>query len=64
MDEGIYSRPAGRRAGTDLVMMLHGYGSNPERMTGWFDELPPDAVLEGPVGRAIDRSLFRGLFGG
>ncbi|MFD2238873.1 transglycosylase domain-containing protein [Aureimonas populi] len=30
------------------------------------DELPPDAVLEGPVGggRSIDRSLFRGLFGG
>ena len=27
-------------------------------------ELPPDAVLEGPVGRSIDRSLFRGLFGG
>ncbi|RIY02539.1 penicillin-binding protein [Aureimonas flava] len=30
------------------------------------DELPPDAVLEGraPGGRASDRSLFRGLFGG
>lgn len=28
------------------------------------DELPPDAVLEGPVERSIDRSLFRGLFGG
>ncbi len=30
------------------------------------DELPPDAVLEGPApgGRASDRSLFRGLFGG
>ncbi|KAA0968493.1 penicillin-binding protein 1A [Aureimonas fodinaquatilis] len=30
------------------------------------DQLPPDAVLEGPVnqGRASDRSLFRGLFGG
>ncbi|WP_062226697.1 transglycosylase domain-containing protein [Aureimonas frigidaquae] len=30
------------------------------------DELPPDAVLEGPAqgGRATDRSLFRGLFGG
>ncbi|WP_061933459.1 transglycosylase domain-containing protein [Aureimonas sp. AU22] len=30
------------------------------------DQLPPDAVLEGPApgGRASDRSLFRGLFGG
>ncbi|WP_185984058.1 transglycosylase domain-containing protein [Aureimonas mangrovi] len=30
------------------------------------DQLPPDAVLEGPAngGRSIDRSLFRGLFGG
>ena len=41
MDEAIYSRPLPRREGTDLVVVLHGYGSNPERMTGWFDELPP-----------------------
>ena len=52
MDEGIYSRPAPQREGTDLVVVLHGYGSNPERMTGWFDELPPHATgvaLRGPM---------------
>ncbi|MBV1779469.1 phospholipase [Paeniglutamicibacter sp. ABSL32-1] len=61
MDEGIYSRPEGRRAGTDLVMMLHGYGSNPERMTGWFGELPPHATgvaLRGPMEVGGDRGWF------
>jgi phospholipase/carboxylesterase len=44
MDEGIYSRPEDQRAGTDLVVVLHGYGSNPERMLGWFDQLPATAT--------------------
>ncbi|RAX49180.1 phospholipase [Arthrobacter sp. AQ5-05] len=61
MDEGIYSRPAPQREGTDLVVVLHGYGSNPERMKGWFDELPPHATgvaLRGPMDVGGDRSWF------
>lgn len=61
MDEGIYSRPEGQRRGTDLVMMLHGYGSNPERMTGWFEELPEHATgvaLRGPMDVGGDRGWF------
>ena len=61
MDEGIYSRPAEQRADTDLVVLLHGYGSNPERMTNWFKELPADATgvaLRGPMDVGGNRGWF------
>ncbi|MDO5744365.1 MAG: phospholipase [Micrococcaceae bacterium] len=61
MDEGIYSRPQETRAGTDLVIVLHGYGSNPERMRDWFTQLPPHATgvaLCGPMDVGGGRGWF------
>ncbi|MGL3807831.1 alpha/beta hydrolase [Paeniglutamicibacter sp. R2-26] len=61
MDEAIYSREAGQRGNTDLVLMLHGYGSNPERMLQWFAALPAGATgaaLRGPLDVGGDRGWF------
>lgn len=44
MLHALYSRPEAERPGTHLVIMLHGYGSNEERMTRWFSVLPEDAT--------------------
>lgn len=61
MDEAIYSNAAGQRANTDLVVLLHGYGSNPERMKSWFAALPAGttgAALRGPLDVGGDRGWF------
>lgn len=61
MDEAIYSHEANQRADTDLVIVLHGYGSNPERMLQWFDALPQGvtgAALRGPLDVGGDRGWF------
>jgi len=38
------SRPAAEAEGTDLVILLHGYGSREDRMTALFDALPAHAT--------------------
>lgn len=61
MDEAIYSREADQRGNTDLVILLHGYGSNPERMLPWFSALPAGvtgAALRGPLDVGGDRGWF------
>lgn len=61
MDEAIYSKEAAQRGNTDLVIVLHGYGSNPERMLQWFDALPAGvtgAALRGPLDVGGDRGWF------
>ncbi|PQZ89034.1 phospholipase [Arthrobacter sp. MYb227] len=61
MDEAIYSNDARQRANTDLVIVLHGYGSNPQRMLQWFATLPPGvtgAALRGPLDVGGDRGWF------
>lgn len=61
MDEAIYSNEATQRRNTDLVIVLHGYGSNPERMLQWFDALPAGvtgAALRGPLDVGGDRGWF------
>lgn len=61
MDEAIYSNDAHQRANTDLVIVLHGYGSNPQRMLQWFDALPhgvTGAALRGSLDVGGDRGWF------
>lgn len=44
MSHLLRSRPESEAAGTDLVLMLHGYGSDAEAMTKLFAALPPHAT--------------------
>lgn len=61
MDEAIYSNDAHQRVNTDLVIVLHGYGSNPQRMLQWFEALPQGvtgAALRGSLDVGGDRGWF------
>lgn len=51
METVVWSRPENERAGTPLLVMMHGYGTDESRMAELFGSLPPDfscAALRGP----------------
>ncbi|MGG5172932.1 alpha/beta hydrolase [Pseudarthrobacter sp. J1738] len=51
MQNVLWSKPEESRAGTPLLVMLHGYGSDETRMSKLFEHLPPEftcAALRGP----------------
>ncbi|MDY6056027.1 esterase [Micrococcus sp.] len=58
----VWSRPAGQRVGTDLVLVLHGYGSNEVRAARTFFPMLPERctglALRG--GFEIDSSAAEG----
>ncbi|MFE8885592.1 alpha/beta hydrolase [Pseudarthrobacter enclensis] len=52
METVVWSRPADQRAGTPLLVMMHGYGTDESRMVRLFEYLPPDftcAALRAPM---------------
>lgn len=59
--ESVWSRTAGQRAGTPLLLMLHGYGSDESAMAALFDSMPAGfscAALRGPRNISGDRGWF------
>jgi len=51
MNTVVWSKPEPERAGTPLLVMLHGYGTDETRMADLFASLPPEftcAALRGP----------------
>ncbi|WP_336715905.1 alpha/beta hydrolase [Arthrobacter sp. USHLN218] len=50
METAAWSRPAEERAGTDLLVMIHGYGSSEERLLPLFEVLPPNVTGVAPRG--------------
>lgn len=48
MESVLWSRPETERADTPLLLMLHGYGSEPERMGRWFSQLPRGFTCAAP----------------
>ena len=42
METVIWSKTEQERAGTPLLVMLHGYGTDESRMSKLFDSLPPE----------------------
>jgi phospholipase/carboxylesterase len=51
METVVWSKPEHERAGTPLLVMLHGYGTDESRMSKLFGSLPPEfscAALRGP----------------
>ncbi|MDQ4501326.1 phospholipase [Sinomonas sp. ASV322] len=57
----VWSRPEGQREGTPLVVLLHGYGSNPESILAAAGGLPPEFTLAAPRG-PLDVGGDRGWF--
>ncbi|MEV7634541.1 phospholipase [Pseudarthrobacter enclensis] len=52
METVVWSRPADQRAGTPLLVMMHGYGTDESRMVRLFEYLPPEftcAALRAPM---------------
>lgn len=52
MQSVVWSKPEGERAGTPLVVMMHGYGTDEQRMVRLFPHLPQEftyAALRGPL---------------
>lgn len=57
----LWSRPAGERAGTPLLVMLHGYGADEADLFGLAELLPPDftvASVRGPERAGAGHSWF------
>ena len=51
METVVWSKPENQRAGTPLLVMMHGYGTDEVRMSDLFGLLPPDftcAALRAP----------------
>lgn len=48
MDTVLFSRPENERAGTPLLLMLHGYGSDETRMSALFQDLPKGFTCAAP----------------
>lgn len=46
----VFSRPENERAGTNLLVMLHGYGTGEERMEPLFATLPAGLTCAAPRG--------------
>jgi phospholipase/carboxylesterase len=52
METVVWSRPEKERAGTPLLVMMHGYGTDESRMVNLFGYLPPEftcAALRAPM---------------
>ena len=52
METVVWSRPEGQRAGTPLLVMMHGYGTDESRMVRLFEYLPQEftfAALRAPM---------------
>ncbi|MDQ0635707.1 phospholipase/carboxylesterase [Arthrobacter pascens] len=52
METVVWSKPENERAGTPLLVMMHGYGTDESRMVRLFDYLPSDftcAALRAPM---------------
>ena len=52
METVVWSKPEEERAGTPLLVMMHGYGTDESRMVRLFDYLPPNftcAALRAPM---------------
>ncbi|CEA07072.1 putative hydrolase [Arthrobacter saudimassiliensis] len=61
MESVLWSAPEARRAGSHLLVMLHGYGSTEERMRDLFAALPDGvtgAALRGPFPVGSDYGWF------
>ena len=50
MDTVAWSRPPEERAGTPLLLMLHGYGSDESRMSALFKQMPHAFTCAAPRG--------------
>ena len=51
METVVWSKPENQRAGTPLLVMMHGYGTDEVRMSDLFGQLPPEftcAALRAP----------------
>ncbi|WP_035750362.1 alpha/beta hydrolase [Arthrobacter sp. 35W] len=48
MDTVLWSRPEESRAGTPLLLMLHGYGTDERRMSTHFDAMPRSFTCAAP----------------
>jgi len=48
METVLWSRPGEERAGTPLLLMLHGYGSDESRMAALFDAMPRGFTCAAP----------------
>ncbi|WP_104139955.1 alpha/beta hydrolase [Arthrobacter sp. ZGTC131] len=52
METVVWSKPENERAGTPLLVMMHGYGTDESRMVNLFGHLPPEftcAALRAPM---------------
>ncbi|WP_125611895.1 alpha/beta hydrolase [Specibacter cremeus] len=61
METVAWSRPEDERAGTPLLLMLHGYGSDERRMSAHFDAMPSGftcAALRAPRDVSGDYGWF------
>ncbi|MGW9413685.1 alpha/beta hydrolase [Arthrobacter cupressi] len=61
MDTVLWSKPENERAGTPLLVMMHGYGTDEHRMAKLFPELPEEftcAALRGPMVIGDDYGWF------
>ncbi|WP_442951308.1 alpha/beta hydrolase [Paenarthrobacter sp. Z7-10] len=57
----LWSRPPGERAGTPLLVMLHGYGSDEADLFGLAELLPPEftlASVRGPAAAGAGHAWF------
>ena len=53
MDTVVWSKPEAERAGTPLLVMLHGYGTDETRMAALFPNLPPAFTCAAPRGPKV-----------
>ncbi|KRE81798.1 alpha/beta hydrolase [Arthrobacter sp. Soil763] len=53
MNTVVWSRPEHERAGTPLLVMLHGYGTDETRMADLFARLPPEFTCAAPRGPKV-----------
>ncbi|WP_115790212.1 alpha/beta hydrolase [Arthrobacter silvisoli] len=53
MDTVLWSKPESERAGTPLLVMMHGYGTDEQRMAKLFPELPEEFTCAAPRGPMV-----------
>ncbi|XAS67768.1 phospholipase [Micrococcaceae bacterium Sec5.7] len=61
METVVWSRPEHQRAGTPLLVMMHGYGTDESRMVKLFEHLPSEftcAALRAPMAIGDDYGWF------
>lgn len=61
METVLWSKPEAHRAGSPLLVMLHGYGSSEEKQAAHFGAMPASftcAALRGPLGISGDYGWF------